>query len=129
MATEHFSIQRSVGENAFFSQEAESNTKRWLFFQENNVLKVIQAIAIRPPPVPGLSDVAIVFAGVSPLLYQACFLFSVHDGFDASHIMAKTKQIKSLRGSRYALVLCLSAHVQQTVYTSQGPPHANLQHS
>lgn len=31
VAAEHFSIQRSVGENTFFSQAAEPNTKRWLF--------------------------------------------------------------------------------------------------
>lgn len=37
VATEHFSIQHSVGENTLFSQEAELNTQRWLFFSVKQV--------------------------------------------------------------------------------------------
>lgn len=116
VATEHFSIQRSVGENAFFSQEAESNTKRWLFSvkqrAESDLGNSHQTSSCSWVIWRGDRVRRRVTAALSGL-----FLFSVHAAFDASHIMARTKLIKSLRGNPHVLVLCLSARVQQTVHT------------
>lgn len=74
VATEHFSIQRSVGENTFFSQEAELNTKRWLF----SVKQLAESDLGDSHQTPSCSWV--IWPGdraawLLPLIYLACFYF------------------------------------------------------
>lgn len=117
VATEHSSIQRSVGENTFFSQEAELNTEKWLF----SVKQLAESDLGDSHRTSSCSWVVWLgnrTAWLRPLIYLAFLLF-INDAFHALHITSKTKLIKYLRGNRDVLALLTCTCTINSLYITR----------